>query len=636
MYKPVFRMFLVLLFNGLVSDGIAQSNASWLEIPSSPVGASQSLIKLTSTPLKTSLQFSVWLKVRHKKALEERVEAIYNPDSPQYQSFLTIREYERDFAPTKADEKAVADYFIAQGMDVRIKPHRIMVTASVAQINQALGTKMNYYLYHQKRVIATASPPKLPRSIAERVSGLSGLSTIPRFMPFEPYHAKPVSDAHQNSNGSPFANPTITSLSGFTGQHLQTAYNIANLPLINGSVLDGRGQTLVILDGCGENSAQQILNDANQFFAVSDIKPFKMSGTDVNFAVINPDGTPFSTCANPGDWDGEIALDVQSSHTIAPGANTVLVLTPSANLEAAQIEVIDTLISNNYSIAGFDNAYVLSQSFGGIETGNEQALEEALLRAAAFGLSVNFSSGDCGDYNYDHGERCQAQGSPRVSYPASSTYVTALGATGLFVDDAWQYAFENVWGTYRDGQFAGGTGGGISQFYGPVSWQNPIRSFSAGGYGLISENGFRRALPDISMLGDPETGLRIYVNGNEVQDGGTSLACPLFSASLTLVNQARFLLNKATPIGLAAPYLYQQNQTLLNERALNLIVPPHQIIPGAVLPPAGAPNTAFTIDGLTFGWDSSLTIAPEAQFWNDAVGVGSPYLPNFVMTMAQF
>ena len=142
------------------------------------------------------------------------------------------------------------------------------------------------------------------------------------------------------------------------------------------------------------------------------------------------------------------------------------------------------------------------------------------------------------------------------------------------------------------------------------------------------------------MLGDPGTGLLIVAEGAQVQDGGTSLACPLFSATLVLVNQARSLLNKCTPIGQAAPYLYKNNQLLLEKRALNLIIPPAVIISGATPPPATpisgtpAPASSFTIGHTTFGWDSTLTLEPENQFWNDGVGVGSPNIPNFVLTMA--
>ena len=221
--------------------------------------------------------------------------------------------------------------------------------------------------------------------------------------------------------------------------------------------------------------------------------------------------------------------------------------------------------------------------------------------ASAAGISVNFSSGDCGDNTYSTKKCSGTWPSPlAVNYPSSSAYVTAVGATALFVDTNYSYAFETVWGTVRNLAYDGGTGGGISQFYGEhVTWQSSIRNFTAGGYGVINSYGNRRALPDIAMLGDPQTGLLIIAQGQEVQDGGTSLACPLFSATLVLVNQARSLLNKGTPIGQAAPYFYQQNQVLLSNRAINLIIPPAVIISGATPPPSSliqntpAPASAF-------------------------------------------
>ncbi|MDI1351609.1 MAG: S8 family serine peptidase, partial [bacterium] len=369
------------------------------------------------------------------------------------------------------------------------------------------------------------------------------------------------------------------------------------------------------------------------------------SGSGKNFAIINANGTPFKSCPNASSFSTEIALDVESSHTIAPGGNTVLVLGRS-DQKSTLTDVITSLIRNKYTIAGFSNSYVISNSWSGIERTRDTSLETTLELAAAAGISVNFSSGDCGDNTYSNNKKCTSSSSspPTVDYPSSSAYVTAVGATALFVDKHFRYAFETVWGTVKklNGilSYDGGTGGGISQFYGPVSWQVPISNFTAGGYGLISHYGNHRALPDIAMLGDPRTGLLITAHNAQVQDGGTSLACPLFSATLVLVNQARNLLHKGTPIGQAAPYLYQKNAVLLAKRALNLIVPPALIISGATPPPATsingtpAPASAFSIKNKTFGWDSSLTVEPEEQFWNDGVGVGSPNIPNFVQTMA--
>lgn len=598
--------------------------------------------------VETKLSFNVWLKLRNKPALDQLVRDVYDPNSRRYQHFLTPSDYEEQFAPDKKAENAVRQFFLNYGMQAKTINHHIRVTGSAAQIEQALHIQINYYRYKNHLFHANSTAPKLLPEIAQYVTDITGINTIPEFQE----HLQRSENQHQSTthelnslsqNYFPSALPTDIALQGFSGANLQKAYNLNNIPKINGVRLNGAGQTLVIVDKCGTNGPAQILSDSNKYFRMNNIAPFITSGPDKNFSIINPDGSPFTTCPNASSFSREIVLDIEASHTIAPGDNTALVL--GTDQRTTLMDVIQNLIQNNYTIAGFPNAYVISNSWSSPES-LDAALESSLQLAAAAGISVNFSSGDCGDNTYTNAGKCDGSwpSLPTVNYPSSSAYVTAVGATALFVDNHYRYAFETVWGTVESvgGVFSytGGTGGGISQFYGPVPWQSAINTFTAGGYGPIHIYGNRRALPDIAMLGDPHTGLLIIAEGTQVQDGGTSLACPLFSATLLLVNQARNLLNKGTPIGQAAPYLYQHNDTLLANAALHLIIPPNVMINGASQPPntsihnTPAPASSFTIGNTTYGWDSSLTLEPENQFWNDGVGVGSPNIPNFVMTMA--
>lgn len=596
----------------------------------------------------TELLLHIWLKFRHPKELDQLVQEVYDPNSSHYQQFLTTPLYEERFAPSQNAVNKVQHFFLEQGMRADVVNHHLRVLGSVAQIERALHLKINYYRYQNALFYANAQAPKLPSDLAHYVTEITGLNTLPEWqesalVPQEISHAPPKNLAFIWQHVIPEAHPTSISLQGFSGANLQKTYNLKQIPKINGVPLNGAGQTLVIVDKCGTNGPSQILSDANQYFNMNNITPFITKGPLKNFAIINPDGTPFTSCPNASSFSREIVLDIEASHTIAPGNNTALVL--GTNQRTTLMEVIDTLIHNHFTIAGFSNAYVISNSWSSQET-DDAVLESSLKLAAAAGISVNFSSGDCGDNTYTNAGKCNGSwpSAPTVNYPSSSAYVTAVGATALFVDNLYRYAFETVWGTVASVNgvlsFTGGTGGGISQYYGPVSWQKSIKNFTAGGYGVISDQGNHRALPDIAMLGDPRTGLLIIANGSQVQDGGTSLACPLFSATLLLVNQARALLNKGTPIGQAAVYLYRKNKLLSEKKALRLIIPPSTIISGSTPPPTTwihntpAPASSFTIGEVTFGWDSSLTIEPENQFWNDAVGVGSPNIPNFVMAMA--
>jgi len=646
------RMTALLLCLNLLDVSAYAANIRTITLPNLGLPILGHAKQLKSVAKNTEIQFSVWLQLRNKTAFDQRVREIYDTNSKNYRKFVSAEEFRKFYAPSPTAENKVLQYFIAQGMYAKIINHRISVTASAQQIETTFNVKMNYYQYKDRIAYANNTVLSLPVEFKDIISGISGLNNLAHY---EPAIRKRF--ASQTSSRSfpinmrwksfiPMAQPTTTSFAGFTGAQLQQTFNLSRIPAINGTTIDGSGQTLVIIDACGNRTADEMMTYANDYNNANNLTLFSAS----NFTVINPDGTPYTTCAHPTSaWDDEIALDVQSSHTLAPGMNTVLVLAQSdhAPLDDAVYDVISTLTTNNYTIAGFNNAYVVSNSWGLDESsGSSPAMETHLETAAGAGISFNYSTGDCGDGTYSSSWPCSIIGAtPTVEYPASSAYTTAVGATSMFVDNNWNYAFEALWGSYYDGAFYGGTTGGISQFYGPVTWQNSISNFYAGGYtnGPVSSYG-KRALPDIAMLGDPYTGLTIYEGGTSFVYGGTSLACPLFSATLILVNQARMLRNNgiADPIGQAAPYVYMYNSNLRHGKALNLISPPHVIISGAQRPPNGAPLSAFKIRNdaynydLTFGWDSSMTLEPEDQFWNDGVGVGSPYLPNFITIMSQF
>lgn len=614
------------------------------------------------------IDFTVWLKLRNRAELEQFVRDVYNPHSPKYQHFLTGKDIQSRYSPSPDTVNAVQHYFSSHGMDAKIVNNSVRVEATVKQIEQIFQVKMNEYRFQKKTVYSNASAPTLSPDIAQYVRDVTGLSTIPLFHPMfvkrpdlplpdstsEPHELNFVWDSFM-----PNAQPTTTSIgSGFTGAQLRTTYNMAAIPSIQGVTIDGSGQTIVIIDNCGTETADEIMADANAYNTANGLTPF----SSANFIVTNPDGTPATCTTHDSGWNAEIALDVQSSHTIAPGANTVLVLANSdSGLAAAVNTVIEQLLANNFTLGGFANAYVVSNSWGATESsGNLQSIEERLSLAAGSKIAFNFSTGDCGDDTNpnnacNNGPYPSRTLTPDVNYPSSSPYVTAVGGTTLFVDSNYNYAFESGWGTHVDGNqdIAGGAGGGISQIYGPVGWQSDISGFYAGGYNNGPIDSYNtcgtgsdvcRALPDVGMLADWYTGLSIYINAHPPQVyGGTSLACPLFAGTLTLINQARTLLNNGVvnPLGLGAPYLYQQNTVLKLNQALNLVVPPHQIFGGATPAGGGAPLSAFTIatgesHSLTFSWDSSLSIEPENQYWNDVVGVGTPNLPNFVIQMAMF
>lgn len=125
-------------------------------------------------------------------------------------------------------------------MEARLVNHNLQVTGTAQQIEHALHTQLNYYLYKQQTVYANASRPSLQPEIAQYVVDITGLNTIPRFYP-----NNESTQCNESSSDllTPKAIPTTTSTTGFSGAQLQYTYNLNNIPPVNGTHLDGKGQT---------------------------------------------------------------------------------------------------------------------------------------------------------------------------------------------------------------------------------------------------------------------------------------------------------------------------------------------------------------------------------------------------------
>lgn len=139
------------------------------------------------------------------------------------------------------------------------------------------------------------------------------------------------------------------------------------------------------------------------------------------------------------------------------------------------------------------------------------------------------------------------------SWPASSAYVTAVGAT-RFVD---QTVGQPEMAT---DQF--GSGGGFSSMFDQTNakWQvdavaayvnNPPKDPTYPPEGSFNPKG--RATPDISALGE---GYQVFTGGEVQPVGGTSASTPAFAGMLALINEER-IQNGKPAMGLINSFLYQ-------------------------------------------------------------------------------
>jgi subtilase family serine protease len=295
----------------------------------------------------------------------------------------------------------------------------------------------------------------------------------------------------------------------YNPQQIRNAYNIQ-------SVLDegitGQGHTLVIIDGF---QSPTIVDDLATFDAI-----FGLPNPKLN--IIAPDGlTPF----NPKDptqvgWAGEITLDVEWSHVVAPDATIDLVLAKSGN-DPDILSVTKFAVENNLGS-------VISQSFGEGEICADpnllQAEHQVFKEAAAKHITLFASSGDQGAAL----PTCDGSSFFRsASTPASDPLVTGVGGTHLAADpQTGAYLGETAWN-----DSFGASGGGFSVIYPRPNFQEDVVQRK------------QRGVSDVAYNADVNGGVLVVWSSsgaglNKVFTfGGTSAGSPQWAGIIALGNQ---------------------------------------------------------------------------------------------------
>ena len=310
-----------------------------------------------------------------------------------------------------------------------------------------------------------------------------------------------------------------TAPTGHAPAQIRQAYNLSGLTF-GSTAADGTGQTIAIVDAYNDPDVASDLRTFDATFGLS----------DPTLTVLNENGgttLPGTDPSGPGNsWAMETALDVEWAHSIAPGANIVLVEANSASSNDL-FAAINT--ARNYA-----GVSVVSMSWGISEYSGVTSLDSHFTTPAGH-TPVTFvaSSGDAGAYN--------GSGGIAVNYPAASPNVVGVGGTSLNIDSAGDYISETAWGNGTSSQSSGGSGGGLSNYESQPSYQN----------GVVTQSSTKRGVPDVSMLADPNTGVSIVDSYDApsapwIQIGGTSLAAPMWAALVAVADQGRALSGQAT------------------------------------------------------------------------------------------
>ena len=381
----------------------------------------------------------------------------------------------------------------------------------------------------------------------------------------------------------------------FTPQVLRSAYNVA--PLYNDG-WKGNGITIAIVDSYGSDT---MAHDLHVFDSAFGLQP--MCGEEgvtctagmPRFSELAVTGSP-DTTAQPGSgthledksaWALEVALDVETSHAMAPMANILLV--HSNNAETLGVQGFPNMMKAENYVVSNHLAQVISQSFASAEdafggTASLQNLRYAFKNAAANGVTVLGSSGDGGTANALKSP-VAAGGSlipyPTVVWPASDPLVTGVGGTYLCTDPTaaetdprTTYIKPGIGAKCGSATFNAAhaaevawtfSGGGFSHVFPRPSYQ--AGTLPAGSTVIPAAS---RGVPDIALQASAGTGALVYLSlppdgtGSNINRtgwydiGGTSLSCPQWAGLVAIADQ----INKASypsesGLGLINPALYK-------------------------------------------------------------------------------
>jgi kumamolisin len=483
------------------------------DAPAAPRGGTL----LGATPAGQPITVALTLPSRDPAGAAAFVAAVGKPGNALYHRYLSPAEYAARFGASGADYTALAGWAHAHGMapgEIYAARTVLPVTGTAASLGAALGVTFNTYRKASGETYYAADrAPRVPVDIAQRISGVVGLSSAGHF---KPLLRRLAVGAHPRLSGTGPGG-------GFSAADLRDIYNVQP------QCCAQKPQTVAVFEQGG--------------FARADITAYqqKMGIPAVKVTARAVDG--YTLAINDPDVELEAVLDVDMALAVNPAIKRVLVYEDGT--DSFPVALLDSLSA----MATDKAAQIISISYGqdeALQGGAAIAAENTVLtQLAAQGQAVFASAGDSGAY----GDEPPAL---NVADPASQPMVTAVGGTTLFTGPGETYGGEETWNDIGLG--LGATGGGVS-----AVWQIPSYQLAFGSSVAVSNGGSStyRNVPDVAAVANPESGVAVYsrLNGGWVVVGGTSVGAPLWAGFYSLANAASEAFGQGT-LGFANTIIY--------------------------------------------------------------------------------
>ena len=579
------------------------------------------------TPSEELIEFDVGIELKDLSGAEAFAKEATDPTSRRYRRYLTPQQWESRFSPTvKADREVEASLRSAGIKITKVAPDRMTIEAegTAEQIEAYFETTLAEYEVGEETVRLASSSLSAPAKVAPLITGVRGVNEVrakpaditgaetggrgPSWWPGHGHgHGPPPPEEEEIPQpagfrvgtpcsayygqelagtlpefGDGFPNPLPYAVCGYKPAQLQGAYNLTGA-IAHGN--NGSGVTVAIVDAF---VSPTLYSDAVEYAKRNQGSQQWRRGQFKQ--MIQRPFTKAEECEASG-WSGEQTLDVEAVHAMAPGAKVLYVggKNCTVSLYNADEEVIDghlaSIITNSWSNGPEEEEAETAES--------REAFNHVLLMAAGTGVGVQFSSGDEGD-NFI------VSGSQQPSFPGTSPYATAIGGTSVEIgaqnnrlgEVGWSTGISALcteelaelggcesfevgeWLPPAPGEYDYGGGGGTSNQYAEPWYQEPVVPTEIAA--RLGTGELNRVVPDISMEGDPSTGMLVgetqeFADGtyyDQYRIGGTSLSSPLFAGLMADADQAA-----RGSLGFVNPLLYHLDSGGQNSQAFLDILP---------------------------------------------------------------
>jgi kumamolisin len=450
-----------------MTDNRASSDSKPLDLiplPGSERPAAEG-VQPASAPLSPRSEVEATVVLRRRASLSSTEELGAGPIG----GGLTRSEFEQRFGADPADAELVRSTLTAAGLTVLstdLASRRIRIRGSVSAVGRAFGTTLEAVtsgaddarVAHRHRTGALS----IPRVLDGIVTAVLGLDDRPQARAqFR------VAEAHAASVS-------------YTPVQLGAIYRFPD-------GTDGTGQTIAIIElGGGFEQA-----DLDTYFSGLDVGSPSVTAVAV-------DGAKNEPGKDPSGADGEVLLDIEIVGALSPAAKILVYFAP--NTDAGFLDAVADAAHAQPTPTAMSISWGQSEDQWSAQA--RSALDDALLDAAALGVTVTAAAGDNGSSDGS------ADGANHADFPASSPHALACGGTSLHAT-ATTISSETVW---NNGDGGGATGGGVSDVFALPSWQSKAGVPSSSGAG-------GRGVPDVAGNADPETGYQVLVDGTRAVYG---------------------------------------------------------------------------------------------------------------------